>query len=334
VNETVQLAKEFGLGPQAGFVNAVLRGWLRERDETRRALEALKLSQPALGYSHPEWLCERWRKRLGEDHLRQLLQWNNTPAVTYARVNTLKPASADVLMLWAKESVQCVPRQFDWAGNGLIYELNSHPPLASLTTFQHGLFYIQDPSTLLAVQMLNPQPGETILDLCAAPGGKTTYMAQLMENRGRIVAQDPHPKRLRMIRENCERLGVTCVDCSAPTTIDFPELSISFDRVLVDVPCSNTGVMRRRVDLRWRVRLEEIQRLRVQQLELLHDAAIQVKPGGVLVYSTCSLEAEENREVMNEFLAAHRDFELEQERELFPFSDGVDGAYVARTRRA
>ena len=136
-----------------------------------------------------------------------------------------------------------------------------------------------------------------------------------------------------MLRENCARLGVTCAEFSSPASIDLPELSISLDCALVDAPCSNTGVMRRRVDLRWRVRLEEIQRLRTQQLELLHGAAIQIKPGGALVYSTCSLEPEENGEVVKEFLAAHPAFLLEKEREVLPFDEGVDGAYVVKMVR-
>ena len=330
VNESVQLAKDFGLGPQAGFVNAVLRGYLRDQEETRRALDELNSSQPALVYSHPEWLCERWRRRLGDETLRQLLEWNNTPPITYARLNTLKTDAVQLAAQWEKEEVQFAPVQIDWANEGLVYELKSHPPLATLPSFRRGLFYAQDPSTVLAVQMLDPQPGESVFDLCAAPGGKTTYLAQRIGNRGRIVAHDPQPGRLRLLRENCERLGVTCVDFSGLTLLDFPESKITFDRVLVDVPCSNTGVLRRRVDLRWRVRPEEIQRLRIQQMKLLDNAAIQVKPGGVLVYSTCSLEPEENGEVVKEFLEVHSDIRLESERELLPFVEAMDGAYVAR----
>jgi 16S rRNA (cytosine967-C5)-methyltransferase len=214
----------------------------------------------------------------------------------------------------------------------LVFELESHPPLASLPSFQQGLFYIQDPSTLLAVQELNPQPGETILDLCAAPGGKTTFIAQQMQNRGRIVAVDVSGERLKLLKENCARLGLTCVDPLLLSTLNF-QPSIFCDRILVDAPCSNTGVMRRRVDLRWRLRPEEIERLRRAQLELLNKAAQQVRPGGVLVYSTCSLEPEENQEVVKQFLSENPDFKLERERELYPFVHGTDGIYVARLKR-
>jgi 16S rRNA (cytosine967-C5)-methyltransferase len=218
----------------------------------------------------------------------------------------------------------------DWLDAQIVFRLESHPPLANLRSFKDGLFYVQDPSTLLAVHVLDPQPGESVLDLCAAPGGKTTYIAQRMQNRGRIIAQDIQPDRLELIRENCSRLGVTCVEASIAPSGIIANPAKKFDRILVDAPCSNTGVMRRRVDLRWRIRPEEIERLRAGQLDLLRQAAPRLKPGGTLVYSTCSLEPEENAEVMKQFLAEHSQFKMVNERELLPVVDGVDGAYVAK----
>ncbi len=334
VHETVDLAKGLGLGAQAGFVNAVLRGYLRERERTERLLAELKQEQPALGYSHPEWLCARWERHWGRDHLRQLLEWNNTPPITYARRNALKADVAALTAEWSKEGVRFSPHPCDWAGGGLVFRLESHPPLKTLPSFRSGLFYVQDPSTLLAVSELDPKPGETVLDLCAAPGGKTTFIAQVMENRGRIVAQDHQPERLGLVRENCERLGVTCVEMEPTRTPSslVPRPSF-FDRVLVDAPCSNTGVLRRRVDLRWRIRPEEIERLRGVQLELLRQAARDLKPAGTLVYSTCSLEPEENRQVIDAFLKEQPAMRLVKERQLLPFVDQVDGAYVARLTR-
>ena len=329
VNETVELAKRAGFNTQAGFVNAVLRGYLREADETKKLLADLKISQPALGYSQPEWLVEKWRKNFGDEKTRQLLDWNNTPPKNFARVNTLKTDAGKLVERWREENVEYDFFTRDWTGENLVFELKSHPPLATLPSFRDGWFYIQDPSTLLAVRELGPQPGETILDLCAAPGGKTTFIAQQMNNQGRLVAHDTFPDRLKLIEENCQRLGVTCVETILPSTLNS-QLSTSFDRVLVDAPCSNTGVLRRRVDLRWRISPEEILRLQKTQLELLRQAASVLKPGGTLVYSTCSLEPEENSEVVKEFLAAHQNFKLASERQLLPFADHVDGAFVAR----
>ena len=182
----------------------------------------------------------------------------------------------------------------DWLEENLVFELKSHPLLNSLGSFRDGWFYVQDPGTLLAPLQLGARPGETILDLCAAPGGKTTFLAQLMNNEGKIVACDNSEKRLKLIRENCQRLGVTCVEAHIKPQHFSIQNSTQFDRILVDAPCSNTGVMRRRVDLRWRISPEEISRLQQTQLELLKLAATKLKPGGVLIYSTCSLEPEEN----------------------------------------
>ena len=335
VHETVDLAKRLGFGAQAGFINAVLRGCLREREQTEKLLAELKQTQPALGYSHPEWLCARWERTWGRDHLKQLLEWNNTPPAAYGRRNALKADVAALTAAWSTEGVRFAPHLCDWAGGGLVFRLESHPPLATLPSFQQGLFYVQDPSTLLAVSELDPKPGETVLDLCAAPGGKTTFIAQVMQNRGRIVAQDHQPGRLKLVRENCDRLGVSCVETEpAPTPSPLAPRPSPFDRVLVDAPCSNTGVLRRRVDLRWRIRPEEIERLRIMQLELLRQAVRHLKPAGTLVYSTCSLEPEENRGVIDAFLKEQPQMQLVSERQLLPFVDGVDGAYVARLAQA
>ena len=330
VHETVELAKREGFGPKAGFINAVLRGYLREFDGTEKALEDLKTSNPAIGCSHPQWLVERWQKRFGHEHTQQLLEWNNTPPKTFARVNTLKTDAGKLIEKWREEDVE-----YDFARHNFLadlentaFELKSHPPLASLKSFQDGWFYIQDPSTLLAPLELASRPGETILDLCAAPGGKTTFIAQQINNEGKIVACDISADRLKLILENCQRLGVTCVEMTENSILKTE--NSKFDRVLIDAPCSNTGVLRRRVDLRWRVTPDEILRLQQAQLDLLKLAAPMLKPGGVLVYSTCSLEPEENSTVVQEFLRAHSAFKLERERELLPFADKLDGAFVAR----
>jgi 16S rRNA (cytosine967-C5)-methyltransferase len=333
VNETVELARQLGFGPQSGFINAVLRGYLRERDATVQQLDALKREQPAIGYSHPEWLYERWRTRFGEDKARALLEWNNKPPPTYARLNSLKATAESLAQRWEAEGVLFTPRNWDWTEADTVFELRSHPPLASLPTFQEGLFYIQDPSTLLAVRVLDPRPGEAILDACAAPGGKTTYIGQLMQNRGLIMAQDIDVRRREMVRENCDRLGVRIVNLSRATTAVNQDLSEPFDRVIVDVPCSNTGVMRRRVDLRWRIEQAELKRLAATQMQLLEKVAGQVKPGGVLVYSTCSFEPEENSELVQRFVSEYPSFKLDHERAVLPFDEGVDGAYVARIIR-
>jgi 16S rRNA (cytosine967-C5)-methyltransferase len=356
VHETVELAKQNGFGPQAGFVNAILRGYLREADETKKLLADLKISNPAVGFSHPQWLVEKWQIFFDDEKLRQLLEWNNTPPKTFARLNALKTDAGKLIEKWRGENVDYDFVRRDWLEENLAFELKSHPPLNSLASFRDGWFYIQDPSTLLAACKLGAKPGEIILDLCAAPGGKTTFIAQLMNNEGKIVATDVSEDRLKLTRENCVRLGVTCVeefaidDLRLTSQMQESERKLhivnrksnrqsairnsQFDRILVDAPCSNTGVMRRRVDLRWRISPEEILRLQQTQLDLLKLAAAKLKPGGVLIYSTCSLEPEENSEVVKEFLREHKNFKLESERELLPFADTVDGAFVAALFKA
>ena len=333
VHETVEQAKRSGYGSQAGFINAVLRGYLRETDEIKKILADMKISQPALGWSHPDWLVEKWRARYGDEKTRSLLEWNNTPPKTFARVNTLKTDAGKLVERWREENVEYDFCTRDWTGENLAFELKLHPPLNSLGSLRDGWFYVQDPSTLLAPALLAPQIGENLLDACAAPGGKTTFLAQLMNNEGKITASDIEPNRLKLVRENCARLGVTNVQMPLPAIIN-PQSVPLYDRILIDAPCSNTGVMRRRVDLRWRISPEEISRLQKTQLDLLNQAVPKLKTGGIIVYSTCSLEPEENSEAVKQFLAAHPSFILETERQLLPFVDGVDGAYVAKLKSA
>jgi 16S rRNA (cytosine967-C5)-methyltransferase len=339
VHVTVELAKRRGFGPQAGFVNAVLRGYLREWESTRLLLADLKNNQPALGYSHPQWLVDRWQARWGAAKTAELLAWNNAPSKTFARVNTLKIQPEKLLPIWRDENVEYDFVRHDWHEENLVFELKAFPPLHRLPSFQQGFFYIQDPSTLLAVHELDPKPGETVLDLCAAPGGKLTYMAQLMSNQGRIVAHDTNPERLKLLAENCARLGVSAVEPFFTEEAGGKQMgpgsasTSHFDRILIDAPCSNTGVMRRRVDLRWRISLQEIERLCATQLQLLRQACALLQPGGCIVYSTCSLEPEENEQVVATFLDNNPGFNLEAERELLPFAEAADGAHVVRLRR-
>jgi 16S rRNA (cytosine967-C5)-methyltransferase len=332
VHSTVETAKALRYPDQAGFINAVLRTALRDDNIIRRELAALKTSNPAAGWSHPEWLVARWHERYGPEQTLKLLEWNNSPAKVYARANTLKADPAKLLEFWRSDNVSYNFVFKDWIEENLVFEFKTHPPIEEMRSFKNGFFYVQDPSTLFAVDLLAPKPGERILDFCAAPGGKTTYIAQRMKNEGKIIATDSSPDRLELLRENCGRLGATCVEIAPLSNIN-PQLSTPFDRVLVDAPCSNTGVLRRRVDLRWRAKPDEIKRLAAEQLELLRRAAALVKPGGLLVYSTCSLEPEENAGLVAAFLTACPGFSLDESGDVFPLRDGFDGAYAARLQR-
>ncbi len=330
VNETVEMARDLGQSRRTGFINAVLRSHLREQAAIWDEYVALRQTDPATGWSHPRWLVDRWSRELPPEALQQLLEWNNTPASTFARANYLVPEGRQLPELWAGERVEAEPVERDWIPDGVAFELGSHPSLATLPSFQRGGFYVQDPSTLLAVHELQARPGERVLDACAAPGGKTGYMAQMMENEGVIVARDAVGERLERLVENCARLGVRCVE---PMDLEAPLPPDSFDRILVDAPCSNTGVLRRRIELRWRLRESELDRLIADQWALLRQVAPSLKPGGTLVYSTCSLESEENAAQAATFVRENPEFTLLRSRQLHPVYDAVDGAFVAVFRR-
>jgi len=328
VNEAVQLARQRGFSAQGGFVNAVLRGVTREKEACGQALQTLKQRDPALGWSHPDWLVRRWAAGIGAEDLQRLLAWNNSAPTTCVRVHRLRVSPEDLEARWKAEGVEATPVPVDWADPDTVFALVRHPVLESLASFRDGGFYVQDPSTLMAVQLLDPQPGERILDLCAAPGGKTLAIAERLRGQAGLVAHDAHPGRLELVRENARRLGVEGIEIRPDPEPGGP--GVLFDRVLVDAPCSNTGVLRRRVELRWRLQPDQISRLAGGQLRLLDRAAGRVRPGGVLVYSTCSLEPEENERVVEAFLQAHPGWTEVARRALHPVRDQVDGAFAAR----
>ena len=328
VNEAVLLARQRGFSAQSGFVNAVLRGVVREKDACRRSLDALKLRDPALGWSHPDWLVRRWSATLSGDDLQRLLAWNNSAPTTFARVNRLRTDPQALVGRWKTEAVEAVAVPVDWAEPDTVFALVRHPVLETLGSFRDGDFYVQDPSTLMAVGLLDPRPGERVLDLCSAPGGKTLAIAERLRGAGTVVAHDAHPGRLELVRENARRLGAVGVEIQPDPELGGPE--VRFDRVLVDAPCSNTGVLRRRIELRWRLQPQEITRLAAEQLRLLGRAADRVRPGGVLVYSTCSLEPEENEQVIEAFLRDHPGWTEAARRGLHPVRTPVDGAFASK----
>jgi 16S rRNA (cytosine967-C5)-methyltransferase len=317
VNETVGLAT----GSKRGFANAVLRRVAREKSQIQLAWEQLEKEDPATAFSHPKFLVERWQKQFGLEATIALLKWNNEPPAVYARVNELRTTPEELRASLRNEGV--IVR--DCPAHPLSLEIESPVSFEKLATFQSGHFYIQDPSTLLAVDLLDPQPGETVLDACAAPGGKTTYIAQKMKNQGAVVAMDSSATRLKLVTENSQRLGVSIVHTqhSALSTQHLP-----FDRILIDAPCSNTGVLRRRADLRWRIQGSEIRRLAQMQRKIVDQVAPMLKRGGRLVYSTCSLESEENEQMIQSFLAAHDEFAPGEQSLFFPPESNTDGGFT------
>jgi 16S rRNA (cytosine967-C5)-methyltransferase len=318
VNETVSMA-----GPTRGLVNAVLRRALREQEGLSQRLAAQPL---AVRESHPDFLVDRWTTQFGEESAEALCRLNNTPSENFFRVNTLKTSLERLLELQPDAFVQDAARG--------VLKLRRIPA----EWLDSGWGYVQDPSTLLAPDLLDPQPGERVLDACAAPGGKSTYLAQKMGGRGRVMACDLYDSRIRRLKENVARLGTISVRVHLLDFLLVPEagsplLEAPFDRILLDVPCSNTGVIRRRVDVRWRLTEEDFLRMPVQQFALVRRAVPLLKAGGVLVYSTCSLEHEENAAVVEQITRELPELALEEVRTSLPFRDAVDGSFAARFRK-
>jgi 16S rRNA (cytosine967-C5)-methyltransferase len=319
VNESVELAPP----KRRGFINGMLRTAVRERDELRVRARTQPLPVRS---SHPGFLITRWQKSFGLEATAALCAWNNQPAPVYARVNRLK-----------LDPEQFKERYSDWK------PVPGHPGFTKcselpIEALKRGACYIQDPSTVMAGQLLDPQPGENILDACAAPGGKTSHLAELMQNRGLIVACDRETDRVRTLEQNIERLGLSIArvfrhDWTRSRVAKEIQSLGPFDRILVDVPCTNTGVMRRRVDVRWRLQPSSVANMRSQQLDILRGVSGLLKPGGVMVYSTCSLEPEENEEAVRQLLLELSDWQLLEQRYSRPFKDNMDGAFAAKLAR-
>jgi len=310
------------------LINGVLRNAVRKKE----ALRELAKTQPlGVRTSHPEFLLERWTRNFGTEQTAVLCEWNNRPAPIYARINRLKISDAEFPVLVG--SARCADRtpQRGVPTKENFVSLNGVPHAA----LAQGHCYIQDPSTAAACELLAPEPGQQVLDACAAPGGKTGYLAEMMENRGGIVACDRDPQRLRVLNENLERLGVTIArglehDWTSGETPAGPALTATFDRILVDAPCSNTGVMRRRVDVRWRLHPEDFSTMPGEQLAIFAAVLPLLKKGGTIVYSTCSMEPEENEGVVRSILKEYPDLRLRAQKSLLPFRDHVDGAFAAK----
>jgi len=351
VSESVALAKKYAHIGSAGFVNAVLRSFLRKPDAIRFPDPARDpVSYISLKYSHPEWLVSRWIKRFGEEETKELCLANNEEAPVTLRTNTLK-TTRDAL-IWELGSGGFEAHPSHLVDEGI--ELRNTGDLFGHELYSKGMFFAQDIASMLVSYVLSPEPNERVLDVAAAPGGKTTHIAQLMGDRGHIMACDVHDHRLELIRENLKRLGISSVKPILSDSRHLPDdiKAIEFDRVLLDAPCSGTGILRRRADLRWQRTEEDLEHLVKLQKELLQAAAGQVKPGGVLVYSTCSIEPEENSELISDFLSEHREFSADYGMPYLPagfktaFQDQgkpyvntyphihrIDGFFIARLRR-
>ncbi len=331
-NESVNLAKKFSHKGTDKFVNGVLRSALRQKELLWENIQ----NDTSLCLCHPRWLVERWRKRFGDEETKALCCWDNEPANLCLRVNTLM-TTRDAFLQDLRET-GCEAEVSLWCPDGIVMTKSPGLPVI-LLKFPYS-FYVQDESSMLPAMALQPQPGERVLDMCSAPGGKTTHIAVLMENKGCVTACDIYPHKLKLIEENAKRLKIGIIKTELQDgTVFRDEWKETFDRVLVDAPCSGLGVLRRRAEARWTKTEKGLQDFPALQYTILENACRYVKPGGVLVYSTCTMEENENGKLIERFLKSHKEWKQTgfphprtkqsvKELQLYPQRDGVDGFYL------
>jgi 16S rRNA (cytosine967-C5)-methyltransferase len=352
LHETVELASAFQRPRAKGFLNAVLRklaALVTEAPASEPSADALplengryrKLARPVLpdpaahrleylatAFGWPRWLAARWLERFGWDECVRLGFWFAGPAPLWLRTNPLRVTREAFLAALAEAGIAAAAGDHPQA-----VRLVESVPVRELPGYADGWFAVQDQTAMRVASALAPAPGSRVLDVCAAPGGKATHLAELMGNRGTVVASDVDGRRLETVRALSERLGITILETCRVDPEPNAELPAGpFDAVLVDVPCSNTGVLGRRPEARWRLRPVDLGHLVLLQTRLLLQAAERVRPGGIVVYSTCSIEPEENQQVVQNVLRALRWLKLEGEEVQVP-GRPADGGYWARLKR-
>ncbi|MEL6929421.1 MAG: 16S rRNA (cytosine(967)-C(5))-methyltransferase [Cyanobacteria bacterium J06600_6] len=344
VNTSVELAKNNGLGKLSGVVNGLLRSYIRQAEVSEPlSLSADPVTKLGVKHSFPDWIVATWLEQLPIEEVDQLLAWFNLSPKIDLRVNILKTSIAEVEAALqdagvAVERIPYLPQGLRIKGAGAV---------AGLPGYKQGWWTVQDSSAQLVSHLLDPQPEETIIDACAAPGGKTTHIAELMGDRGHIVAGDRAEKRLKKVRENAARLKLQSIQIEAGDSRDVASFHNLADRVLLDVPCSGLGTLHKRPDIRWRQTSQGINSLFELQSELIQEAAHWVKPKGVLVYATCTLNILENEKVIQSFLKSNSNWSIQLNTDtpaqhwatsegwikVYPHRSDMDGFFMVRLVR-
>lgn len=339
INSYVDISKTYEKN-SSGFVNAVLRNFLRSLtpppcpppqgggDIIGEGASPPLLDTPysiSIKYSHPQWIVERWIKTYGTEETIKICEFNNKVPPVSVRINTLKSSKQEVMDLFRQNNIEFSESEIC----DECLTLKNTGNIKNLVGFKEGLWTVQGEASSLAAKILDPQKGERILDLCAAPGGKTAHIAALIQNSGEIVAVDISKDRIKKINENCERLGITCIKTLVGDAETFSD-SQKFDRILIDAPCSNTGVFAKRPDARWKKTPDDIKSLTEIQFKILQNAASLIKVGGTLVYSTCSVEPEENILLVQKFLDVNNDFILKDSIQILQSKHNTDGFFIAK----
>ena len=330
INESVALAKRFARG-RGGFINGVLRSYDKKKDSiTFPDPEEDPVAYLSVKYSYEPWIVQLWLDSYDREFTEALLAaGNETPDMTI-RYNWLKVMRQDLIDILTQGGYEVAPGSY--AVNALKVK---GPNLLETNAYKNGLFSVQDEASQLTAEILDPKKGDTIIDVCAAPGGKTMAIAERMNNTGEIIAQDIYKRKVDLVDKEAKRLGVTIVKTRTwdGTRVDSSMVGKA-DRVICDVPCSGLGVVRRKPEIKYKKETEEFLLLPKKQLTILNSSAQYVKPGGVLMYCTCTINPAENEEVVSSFLKNHANFRMVETKQLFPHTNGTDGFFICKMEKS
>lgn len=345
-NESVNLTKRFKKNRLSGYVNGILRNISRNKnkdflpDKTKDYETYLSIK-----YSHPKWIVDKFKKDYGKDFTEKLLIANNEKPPLTIRVNTLKTTKKELMNKLKNYNFNI--KETKYSNDGLIIE--NPKQITTLKEFKNGLFTIQDESSMLVAEIMDPVENSKVLDVCSAPGGKATHIGEKMNNNGLIIARDIFEHKLKLINKNSNRLGIKIINTELQDALELKEQDFcEFDYCLVDAPCSGLGLLRRKPDIRWNKSYSDIENLTKVQYKIIKNASKYVKKGGILIYSTCTLSKSENIDLINKFLDNNENYELvpitnvnilnsyslsEGYIELYPHKHGTDGFFIAKMRR-
>lgn len=347
VNEAVNLSKKRGHKGVSGFVNGVLRNISRNKEEFMKINEKDKVEYLSVKYSHQKWMIESWIDEYGYEFTEKLCKENNSKPKLNIRVNTNKISLKELIE--SLSSYGYITHRTPYSKDGLIIEKPSR--ITEIDEFKLGFFTIQDESSMLVGQIADPKENSIVLDLCSAPGGKSTHIAQLMNNKGKVISRDIYEHKLKLVRENANRLDLSIIETEMFDALNLDENLIEqVDYCIVDAPCSGLGIIRRSPEIKWNRKKEDVDKLNEIQRKILDNSKRYIKPGGIIIYSTCTFGQKENLDIINEFLDKNNEFKLvgfenllsskenlENSKkgyiQLYPHIHGTDGFFIAKIQK-
>ena len=323
VNETVNLAKKKN-SKVSGFINGILRNVIRQKEEIGKVKTKDDVDYLAIKYSYDKWMIRNWMIHFGKEFTEELLEANNERPNIYLRTNTLKITRDELIKKLEKQNIKA--EKVNVVEEAI--KVEHLKDIENNSLYKEGLFIVQDVSSMLVGKVMNPKENSLVLDVCSAPGKKTTHMATLMNNTGQVVSRDIYDHKLKLIKASTKRLGLTNVDVQEFDGMKLDRESIAkFDYVLADVPCSGLGIIRRKPEIKYKEK-EDFRELPPIQKKILENAAKYVKVAGTLIYSTCTIQDSENIDVVNEFLQKHKNFELVPIKEVNVDLDNQEKGYM------